>query len=236
MMAETVTPSTTSELAAGPSVRERRRARTRDHIEAVALDLFLEYGYDATTVEEIAEAALISPRTFFRYFSSKDDLLLARGRDEMTIAARSLAERPEGEPVIESLRAVLDVFASLHRVDRPRQLAWIRLVTSTPHLAAAFLEMLHGMERLLCEFVAERLGLATSDRCARLVAAAFGTAFRVAAETWHDSDGTEDMPALVRENLETLVTPLLAPDGGAVAPDARAVEPGGGAVEPAARA
>jgi AcrR family transcriptional regulator len=201
----------TATAVQGPDtgVRARRRARTRDDIEAAAIDLFLENGYDATTIEEIAEAALISPRTFFRYFASKEDVLFARSRDEMTLAAHSLAQRPADESLMDSLRALLGTFAELHSVDRERQLCRIALVTTTPHLAAAFLEMLHGMELVLREFVAARLGLDPSDRVPRLVAAAFGAAFRVAAETWQEGDGAQDMPVLVRENVETLVAPLL---------------------------
>jgi AcrR family transcriptional regulator len=215
------TPSTAASGAPrGERLRERRRARTRDDIEAVALGLFLERGYDATTVEEIAEAALISPRTFFRYFSSKEDLLFARGREEMALAARSLAERPPDEPLMDSLRAVLGLFAELHSADRDRRLAWFRVVTTTPQLAAGFLEMIHGRELVLRNFVADRLGLDPGDRLPRLVAAAFGSAFRVAAETWHESDGADDLPALVLENVEALVAPLLA----------GATRPGGGSV------
>lgn len=207
-MTETVKMASSAEAPGDVGVRERRRARTRDEIEAAALRLFLERGYDATTIEEIAEAALISPRTFFRYFASKDDLLLARGRDDMALAARSLAARPPEEPVIDSLRAVLKVMAARHG-DRDRKIAWIRLVTTTPQLAAGFLEVVHGMERVLCEFVAERLGLEPTHPRPRLVAAAFGTSFRVAAEMWHESDGTEDMTVLLRRNVEALVAPLL---------------------------
>jgi AcrR family transcriptional regulator len=214
-MTETARRSTTAITTAVEGVRERRRARTRDDIEAAALGLFLERGYDATTIEEIAEAALISPRTFFRYFASKEDVLLARGRGKMALAARSLAERPPEEPLMESLRELLQIFAALHNTDREGQLCWIRLVTTTPHLAAAFLEMLHGMEQVLRDFVAQRLGVEPSHRRPRLVAAAFGTAFRVAAETWHDSDGAEDMALLIRENVETLVAPLLEGGTGA---------------------
>ena len=205
----THTAKTSACVAVVEGVRERRRARTRDDIEAAALGLFLERGYEATTIEDIAEAALISPRTFFRYFASKDDLLLARGRDETALAARSLAERPPEEPIMDSLRAVLGVFAALHSTDSERRLAWIRLVTTTPQLAAGFLEMLRGKEQVLRDFVAGRLGLKTSDRRPRLAAAAFGAAFRVAAETWQESDGAEDLTVLVRQNVETLVTPLI---------------------------
>ncbi len=201
-------PSSASE-AVVESVRERRRARTRDDIEATALGLFLERGYGATTIEDIAEAALISPRTFFRYFASKEDLLLARGRDKMALAARSLGERPPHEPVMDSLRGMLGVFAALHSTDRDRELAWMRLVTTTPRLAAGFLEMVHGMELVLRDFMALRLGVEAGHRRPRLVSAAVGTAFRVAAEMWHDSDGAEEMTVLVRENVETLVAPLL---------------------------
>ena len=216
-MTESAIKTATAEGVGAPGLRERRRARTRDDIEAAALGLFLEHGYDATTTEEIAEAALVSPRTFFRYFASKEDVLLARGRDEMVLAARSLAERPADEPLMDSLRELLQVFAAVYggESDRERQLCWIRLVNTTPHLAAAFLEMLHGMELVLRDFVAARLGLAARDRRPRLVAAAFSTAFRVAAETWQESDGSADMTLLVRENVEALVAPLLEPGGAA---------------------
>ena len=213
MMAATVRTVSERTQTAPRTLRERRRARTRDGIEGVALELFVEYGYEATTVEQIAEAALISPRTFFRYFSSKEDVVLARGREGMTLAARSLAERPSDEPVIESLRAVVEVVAHLRDSDRERHLAWLRLVTTTPPLAAAFLELLHATERMLREFVATRLGLSPADRLPRLVAAGFGTSFRVAAETWLESDGAEDLMAIVRENLEALVASLLAAAG-----------------------
>ena len=209
IMTDTATKTATAVREPATGVRPRRRARTRDDIEAAAIDLFVENGYDATTIEEIAEAALISPRTFFRYFASKEDVLFARGRDEMTLAARSLAERPADEPLMDSLRALLRMFAELHSADRERQLCRIGLVTTTPHLAAAFLEMLHGMELVLREFVAARLGLEPGDRRPRLVAAAFGAAFRVAAETWEEGDGAQEMPVLMRENVETLVAPLL---------------------------
>lgn len=208
-MTDAAITSPTAGPVVAEGVRERRRARTRDDIEAAAMGLFLEHGYDATTIEEIAEAALISPRTFFRYFASKEGVLLARGRDRMTLAARSLAERPPDEPPMDSLRELLQAMAALHGSDHERQLCWIRLVTTTPQLAAAFLEMLHGVEQVLRDFVAERLGLEPGERLPRLVAAAFGTSFRVAAETWQDSGGAEDMSLLVRENVETLVAPLL---------------------------
>lgn len=215
-MTDTAKESAAAQQVPAPGLRERRRERTRDDIEAAALALFVEHGYDATTVEEIAETALISPRTFFRYFASKDDVLLARGRDKMTLAARGLAERPAEEPLMDSLRALLEMFAELHRADYERQLCRIGLITTTPHLAAAFLEMMHGMESVLRDFVAARLGLDPSDRHPRLVAAAFGTSFRVAVETWQEGDGVEYMSALVRENVETLVAPLL--DASDVAP------------------
>lgn len=208
-MTDTAIKSDAAQQPPEPGLRARRRERTRDDIEASALALFVEHGYDETTVEEIAEAALISPRTFFRYFASKEDVLLAGGRDEMTLAARSLAERPTDEPLMDSLRGLLEIFAELHSTDRERQLCRIGLCKTTPHLAAAFLEMVHGMELVLRDFVAARLGLEPSDRRPRLVAAAFGTGFRVAAETWQESDGTEDMTLLVRDNVETLVAPLL---------------------------
>src|SRR4029450_4190887 len=86
-------------------LRERKRTRTRLMIQAEAFRLFAEKGYSETTVEEIADAAAISPRTFFRYFPTKEDVVLWDEYDPQV--AELLAARPAEEPVAESVRAVL---------------------------------------------------------------------------------------------------------------------------------
>src|ERR671911_220241 len=80
-----------------PGLRERKKARTHEAIVDAALDLFERKGYEATTVEDIAAAADVSPRTFFRYFDSKVDLILAKNHETNVGLGALLAERPAGE-------------------------------------------------------------------------------------------------------------------------------------------
>ena len=76
------------------SLRERTRRAVRKELQTVAIDLFLQQGFDATTVEQIAEAAGLSRRSFHRYFASKDDVLAAALEDSGATIAAGIAARP----------------------------------------------------------------------------------------------------------------------------------------------
>jgi AcrR family transcriptional regulator len=130
--------------AAGPlqrpsSPRERRKTRTMRLIQGEALRLFAEKGYDQTTIEEIADAADISPRTFFRYFPTKEDVVLWDEYDAMTL--EMLEQRPAGESPGETLRTVTrQSIEGLYRHDPGRLLARHRLLFTVPAVRARFLE------------------------------------------------------------------------------------------------
>src|SRR4029453_5997385 len=120
--------------------RERKRTRTRLMIQSEALRLFAEKGYADTTVEEIADAAAISPRTFFRYFPTKEDVVLWDEYDPQV--GELLAARPDDEPVAESFRAIMrETLAGLLRRDPNELLTRVRLLSSVPELRARVLEM-----------------------------------------------------------------------------------------------
>src|ERR1700744_4083588 len=88
-----------------PGLRERKKARTRASLREHALRLFREQGYQATTVEQIAAAAEVSPSTFFRYFPTKEEVVL---QDDMDIRlVEAFANRPPGRPPIPAIRAAL---------------------------------------------------------------------------------------------------------------------------------
>src|ERR1700722_16558026 len=94
-------------IVAIPGLRERKKARTSQALEDAALELFATKGFDATTIEEIADAVEVSPRTFFRYFTSKEEVLFAKDARKEGELATFLTARPPGESVLEKLRAAL---------------------------------------------------------------------------------------------------------------------------------
>ena len=93
-------------------LRERKKRDRRRRIEDVAIDLFVRQGFDATTIEQIAAAADIAPRTFFSYFATKDDLVLADYTDRLDRILAELERRPDHEPAWDALSASFAAVAS----------------------------------------------------------------------------------------------------------------------------
>ncbi|MDP9309267.1 MAG: TetR/AcrR family transcriptional regulator, partial [Actinomycetota bacterium] len=96
-------------------LRERKKQRTRETIAGAARELFAERGYHATTLPEIAEAADVSTRTIFAYFPSKEDILFSDFPLMKDALAQALAERPEGEDALETVRRFI---LSLHELEK----------------------------------------------------------------------------------------------------------------------
>ncbi|MCW2902925.1 MAG: transcriptional regulator, TetR family, partial [Streptosporangiaceae bacterium] len=93
-----------TEHADRPGRRERKKRRTREALVEAAFELFREKGFEATTVEEIADAVDVSSRTFFRYFASKEDVALTFQEEQLAAVLAALAARPADEPVVTALR------------------------------------------------------------------------------------------------------------------------------------
>nr|WP_228046132.1 TetR family transcriptional regulator [Saccharopolyspora sp. HNM0983] len=193
-------------------MRERKKEHTREAIEHVAIRLFTERGYEATPIEAICEAVLVSRRTFFRYFTSKEDVVLSRSRRAYALAVDELAQRPADEPYRDAVRAVFTRAGALFTEDRAGQLQRVRLLTEVPALAGPFLNLLGEFELLLGGFLADRSGRERDEPRVRLAAAAATTSFRVAAEIWRDRAGEPDLAALAADNLDTLLPDQLLAD------------------------
>jgi len=152
-------------------LRERKKAKTKAAIREHALRLFHEQGYQATTVEQIAEAAEVSPSTFFRYFPSKEDVVLQDDYDPMLVAAFE-AQPAELSPVAALRGAMQAVFAGLPTeelaLERERQ----KLVLSVPELRAGALDGLAGTIQMIAEIVAERVGRRADELAVRSFAGA----------------------------------------------------------------
>jgi AcrR family transcriptional regulator len=194
----------TGPLQRASSPRERRKTRTMRLIQGEALRLFAEKGYDQTTIEEIADAADISPRTFFRYFPTKEDVVLWDEYDAMTL--EMLEQRPADEAPGETMRAVTrQSIEGLYLHDPERLLARDRLLFGVPAIRARFLEFTRSGVRLLAgQFSADR-GLPDEDLKVQLTAIAIIDAAGVAFDRWQQSGGKADLLALFDEATDALV-------------------------------
>jgi AcrR family transcriptional regulator len=184
-------------------LRERKRTRTRLMIQTEAMRLFAQQGYAHTTVEQIADAAAISPRTFFRYFPTKEDVVLWDEYDPLV--AELLEARPKDEPPARSMRVImLTTLEGLHQRDPEQLLTKVRLIGSVPELRARFLEYQLGAGEMIARQFAPTRGLAADDLGIRVIAAAMIGAVGVALDRWQRDDGNADLLQLVDEAFDAL--------------------------------
>jgi AcrR family transcriptional regulator len=184
-------------------LRERKRTRTRLMIQTEAMRLFAQQGYAETTVEQIADAAAISPRTFFRYFPTKEDVVLWDEYDPL--AGELLEARPQDEPPARSMRMLMrTTLEGLHQRDPEQLLTRVRLIGSVPDLRARFLEnQLSAGEEIAQQFAPTR-GLAADDLGIAVTAAALIAAVGVALDRWQRTDGKADLLQLLNEAIDAL--------------------------------
>ena len=169
-------------------LRERKKAQTYDAIMEAALDLFERNGYDATTIEEIADAADVSPRTFFRYFDAKVDVIMEHKDDRGGELTSLIAERPAGESPVEAMRQVmLDVTGPLFTGDEMMN-RQIRIMLTTPSLRALAREHFNEHEDELARVFADRLGLDENALRPHVIAAAVGTTMWTVINLWVSSN------------------------------------------------
>ena len=117
-------------------LRERKKRDRRRRIEDVAIDLFVRQGFDATTIEQIAAAADIAPRTFFSYFATKDDLVLADYTDRLDRILHELDQRPAEEPAWEALRASFATVADDYAAEADRLRRRFKIMAANPSVFA----------------------------------------------------------------------------------------------------
>lgn len=193
--------------ASSGELRERKRTRTRLMIQAEALRLFAQKGYANTTVDEISFAAAISPRTFFRYFPTKEDVVLWDSYDP--IVAELVASRPADEPPAEAVRAITrEAVAGAYRRDPDQLLARARLLSSVPELRARMLQQQAAAADLLASLLAERRGLPPDDLALRVIATTFWSVLAIALDTWQQDDAGSDLPTVVDKTIDALAEGL----------------------------
>ncbi len=216
-MSSTAVHEATSALAAvtnpaveGMSHRERKKLATRRAIHEAAFELAQTAGLAHTTIEQISERAGIAPRTFWGYFSSKEDAVLNRDPDTPDKLAKALLDRPVGEDAVASLHAVLDDFLASKLTDPERSHVRRGLLRREPSLLAAVAVAFDEIERALVEALGQRMGVAPSAdlRPGVFVASACG-ACRVVQQRWEESAGAEDLRDLTRRAFRTISEGLL---------------------------
>ncbi|MDA8216483.1 MAG: TetR family transcriptional regulator [Dehalococcoidales bacterium] len=186
-----------------PGLRERKKAQTRHTIQREALRLFLAKGYEATSVAEIATAAGVSHMTFFRYFPSKEDVVMADDYDPLL--AEMIAARPADEPAVDRIRrGVSDGLAQIYSADRDALFVRTRLILRTPALRARLWEQQMATERLIAAALASSSDRGPNDISTRVVAAACLAAITVAGTIWVESDGVQELPDLFDQAFTNL--------------------------------
>jgi AcrR family transcriptional regulator len=184
-------------------LRERKKAKTRRTIQEHAMRLFVEQGYDTTTIEQIAEAAEVSPSTFFRYFPTKEDVVIQNDYEPMITSA--FLEQPASLTPLAALReAVRLVYGEVPAYDEPTILRRIQLVWSIPSLRARQVDGQIATIAMLREAIAQRAGRSVDDFRVHVLAGAVVGAWVAAIERWVESDGQEALADLMDRVLTLL--------------------------------
>jgi AcrR family transcriptional regulator len=152
-------------------LRERKKARTRAAIQREALRLFREQGYDATPVSQIAEEAEVSESTFFRYFPTKEDVILWDPFDPAFIESFR-AQPPELGPLAALRTSIRGLLGGLTEEDVEEQRQRALLMLSIPPLRAMLVDHISGPMRLLAELIGERVGRPADDPTVNALAGA----------------------------------------------------------------
>ncbi|MBB5931903.1 acyl-CoA-like ligand-binding transcription factor [Streptomyces echinatus] len=195
---------TTHETSTAPlGLRERKKQKTRERVRREAYRLFTEHGYEATTVDQIADAAEISSSTFFRYFPTKEDVVI---QDEYDPAlAEAVRARPTGEPIVDAILGSLKgSLGAMLQQDRESLLLRTRLTLNDPALRARNVAEQERSERAMAEVIAERTGREATDLEVRCAAAALIAVFTTLVRHWVEGDGKEDLAALYERHLPLL--------------------------------
>lgn len=191
-----------SSIRATAGLRERKKARTKAAIQAHALRLFSDQGYDTTTVQQIINEADVSESTFFRYFPTKADVVLSDDFDPLIVEA-FLAQPPELNS-IQALRVSFrSAFAQLSEPEVSAMKERMHLVFSVPDLRAAMLDQFVGAMELLTGAVAERTGRNRDDLAVRTLAGSVVGAMMAVAFTLTDNPPA-DLLALFDESMAHL--------------------------------
>jgi AcrR family transcriptional regulator len=173
------------DISTPPGLRERKRAETHARIQSEAMRLFIANGFEATTLDEIAEAAGVSRRSLFHYFGSKEEIVFAAKADFPDIVVEA------DEPLLDMVENAMTDMAVRYQTPEAKALA--RLIHDTPALCAGDQAKYEKMERVLARALADRKGLPEGDVACRVTASTAIGIMKLATEAWlaGEDDGPE---------------------------------------------
>ncbi|MFD7136761.1 TetR family transcriptional regulator [Streptomyces sp. NPDC059894] len=191
------------------SLAQRKRQLVSDELTEAALQLLALKGFDAVTVDEIVSTAGVSKRTFFRYFASKEDVVVQFLTEMGTGIRAELAARPGEERPSVALKTAVSVPIAACADHSDRALRVVQLILRTPALHARFLERQARWHGDLTAELAHRPGLAPdTDLYPQMAAGMALTAFNTVLQRWSDSNGAEDPTELI-DRAFALISPAL---------------------------
>ncbi|MFJ4242065.1 TetR/AcrR family transcriptional regulator [Streptomyces iakyrus] len=186
-----------------PGLRERKKIKTRRAIRSATYALVAERGYDATTVQQIAERAEVSPSTVFRYFPTKEDIVVTD--DWGPVVAQELRSRPPGEAWADTLRKVLRTALDLSLAEEPEVTRLrTRLGVEVPAVRARMAESMAATGRLLREALAERSGLDPDSLELRVFAMSVMGGLMEVSQYWAETGHRDDIRDLVDRALDVM--------------------------------
>jgi AcrR family transcriptional regulator len=200
---------------ASPSLREQKKLKTRDALVQAAFELFLEQGFEATSVDAIALRAEVSRRTFFRYFPSKEAVVFP-DRDARLERFRALLKLEPGEEPFDAVRRAFTALADEFTRDRREVLLQHRIIAASPLLTAHDAQLDHDWEIAVADALAGRAANKTKRRRAEILAGAVLGAVRATLRSWFAQGGQRDLNKFGAEGLD-LLERMFKPDRGASA-------------------
>ncbi|MFD3836139.1 TetR/AcrR family transcriptional regulator [Streptomyces sp. NPDC058642] len=200
-----MTPARPLPLTDAPQLglRERKKIKTRTAIRDATYALIEEQGYDATTIEQIAERAEVSPSTVFRYFPTKEDIVLTDEYDPILL--QELGSRPADEPWTESVRYVMKkaiVFGLEQEPETTRMRS--HLLVQVPAVRSRMREHIAVTSRMLGEAIAERTGWDKDSLEVRVYTISLISGFGEIAQYWAENDFRDDLVDLIDRTTEVL--------------------------------
>jgi AcrR family transcriptional regulator len=185
------------------SLRERKKRLAQATIEETALRLFQQQGYEHTSIQDIAAAVMMSSRTFFRYFASKEEVLFEPMRAVLNEGLRFLQHVAPTESPHAALRATFEYLASLYQQQRARFPIRYQIAVQTPSIASHYLYVLMETEPTICDVLCSHLESATNRHEIRFLVALYMTALRVALLEWLEQKAQGDLVSLLGEYLDS---------------------------------